>query len=68
VGPDDWEAYYRVQQGLNAHDGNEWVSMHRFRDADRVAPDGTLTAAGTSDMVFRHQYATWKAYMTGAGQ
>ena len=68
VGPDDWEAYHRMQQGLAADDGNEWVSLHRY-----LAPDtpeagdafGTTTAPGLSDMVFRHQYRTWKRYMTG---
>jgi len=64
VGPDDWEAYYRAQVGLNCDDGNEWISMHRYKDAEEVHPDGTRTATGTSDMVFRHQYNTWKKYMT----
>src|SRR5690606_30073855 len=55
VGPDDWEAYYRTQKGLGTDDGNEWISMHRYKDADEVEADGTRKAAGTSDMVFRHQ-------------
>lgn len=67
VGPDDWEAYHRVQLGLQTDDGNEWVSMHRYRGRDRVQPDGTVEANGTSDMVFRHQYDAWKDYMTGHG-
>jgi benzoate/toluate 1,2-dioxygenase alpha subunit len=66
VGPDDWEAYHRLQQGLLARDDNEWVSMHRYKGAESVEGDrfGTKEAGGTSDMVFRHQYQTWKKYMT----
>jgi benzoate/toluate 1,2-dioxygenase alpha subunit len=66
VGPDDWEAYHRLQLGLNAQ-GGEWVSMHRYKDHDRILDDGTKEAAGTSDMVFRHQYETWKNYMVNGG-
>jgi phenylpropionate dioxygenase-like ring-hydroxylating dioxygenase large terminal subunit len=67
VGPDDWEAYHRMQNGLLADDDNEWVSMHRYKGQDRVLDDGTIEANGTSDMVFRHQYHTWKSYMLGTG-
>jgi phenylpropionate dioxygenase-like ring-hydroxylating dioxygenase large terminal subunit len=67
VGPDDWEAYHRMQLGLRAGSDNEWVSMHRHKDRETVAADGTKEATGTSDMVFRHQYQTWKNYMTGSG-
>lgn len=69
VGPDDWEAYYRMQQGLQTQDDNEWVSMHRYRGGEHALGDelGTIEATGTSDMVFRHQYHTWKKYMTGQG-
>lgn len=67
VGPDDWEAYHRVQEGLRTEGGNQWVSMHRYRDQDRVLNDGTKEATGTSDMVFRHQYQAWKSYMVGGG-
>ena len=63
VGPDDWEAYHRMQAGLSTRAANEWVSMHRYRDQDQLLPDGTREAAGTSDMVFRHQFRTWKNYM-----
>ncbi|MGI9229039.1 MAG: aromatic ring-hydroxylating oxygenase subunit alpha [Gammaproteobacteria bacterium] len=64
VGPDDWEAYHRVQSGLEAGEQSEWVNMYRYLHADKVAGKDTKTAIGTSDMVFRHQYQTWKNYMT----
>jgi len=62
VGPDDWEAYHRMQRGLATKDSNEWVSMHRYLDQDKIE-NNEKTATGTSDMVFRHQYQTWKSYM-----
>ena len=62
VGPDDHEVYHRMQHGLATKDSNEWVSMHRYLDRDKVE-NGEKTAMGTSDMVFRHQYQTWKSYM-----
>ena len=66
VGPDDYEAYHRQQYGLQTQDGNEWVSQHRHLGQDEVEQDGTRHAVGTSDMVFRHQFQTWKDYMVGA--
>ncbi len=66
VGPDDWEAYHRLQHGLQTKDSNEWVSMHRYLDQDEIGKD-EKTATGTSDMVFRHQYQTWKSYMLNQG-
>jgi len=66
VGPDDYEAYHRLQYGLQTEDGNEWVSQHRYLGQEEVEEDGTRHAAGTSDMVFRHQFRTWKDYMVGA--
>lgn len=64
VGPDDQEAYHRMQHGLETKDNNEWVSQHRYLDMDKVDADGTKNARGTSDMVFRHQFETWLGYMT----
>ena len=63
VGPDDYEAYHRLQHGLQTRDGNEWVSQHRHLGQEEVEEDGTKQATGTSDMVFRHQFQTWKDYM-----
>lgn len=70
VGPDDWEAYHRMQNGLLTRDSNEWVSMHRYKDQERRLGDefGTIEAGGLSDMVFRHQYNTWKNYMVNSGE
>lgn len=67
VGPDDWEAYHRVQQGLDHDGGNEWVSVHRYLGQDRTNEGGEIEAVGSSDMVFRHQHKTWLSYMTRAG-
>ena len=66
VGPDDYEAYHRLQHGLQTQDGNEWVSQHRYLGQEEVDADGTKHAAGTSDMVFRHQFGAWKDYMVDA--
>ena len=68
VGPDDWEAYHRMQHGLDAGEESEWVSMHRYLHADQTGGEDGKTATGTSDMVFRHQYQTWKNYMTATGE
>lgn len=70
VGPDDWEAYHRMQNGLLARDSNEWVSMHRYKGQEHRLDDefGTIEAGGLSDMVFRHQYNTWKNYMVNNGE
>ena len=64
VGPDDQEAYHRMQHGLAIEDDNEWVSHHRYLGADERDEDGAKSSTGTSDMVFRHQFETWKSYMT----
>lgn len=66
VGPDDYEAYHRVQHGL-ASDGGEWVSMHRYLGRDENLDNGHKEATGSSDMAFRHQYQTWRSYMTNGG-
>lgn len=65
VGPDDYEAYHRQQNGL-CSDAAEWVSMHRYLGKEDKDPEGGLAANGSSDMVFRSQFKAWKAYMTGA--
>ena len=67
VGPDDWEAYHRVQNGLATDNGNEWVSLHRYLGEDETNDDGTSSGVGSSDLVFRNQYAAWKGYMTNGG-
>ncbi len=62
AGHDDWEAYHRVQQGL-ASQGSDWVSQHRHMDAAQKNEDGTFSAPGTSDIVFRHEFETWRRFM-----
>ena len=62
AGHDDYEAYHRIQQGLQT-EASEWVSQHRHFGRDRRNNDGTVQAAGTSDIVFRHEFQAWKDYM-----
>lgn len=63
AGNDDWEAYHRIQQGL-ASQGSDWVSQHRHLHAQQCNEDGSVSAPGTSDIVFRHEFATWKRFMS----
>lgn len=63
VGPDDAEQYRRMQAGLMTL-ASEWVSQHRYLDRAQEAADGGTKAIGSSDLVFRNQYAEWKRLMT----
>lgn len=63
VGPDDHEAYHRLQHGLRT-EGKPWVSNARYLGADEPNEEGGYSATGSSDMVFRNQYAAWRQYMT----
>ncbi len=63
VGPDDHEAYHRLQHGLHT-DADPWVSMGRHMEGATDNDEGGLSATGSSDMVFRNQFAAWKSYMT----
>ncbi len=65
VGPDDHEAYHRLQHGLST-EANDWVLMGRHMDADEPNDEGGHSATGSSDMVFRSQFRAWKQYMTTA--
>ena len=65
AGHDDYEAYHRIQHGLQA-EASEWVSQHRHYGRDQRNDDGTTQAPGTSDIVFRHEFDAWKNYMTSA--
>jgi benzoate/toluate 1,2-dioxygenase subunit alpha len=62
VGPDDYEAYHRMQHGLAA-DGNEWISQHRLLGQEESLPEGGYRAPGLSDLSFRNQFRAWKHYM-----
>lgn len=64
---DDAEAFARAQIALSG-DGHDWVSLHRYLNADRENADGTVTAPGTSDLPLRHQYQAWKRYMNNSGE
>lgn len=63
VGPDDHEAYHRLQCGLGS-DADDWVSMKRHLDAEDTNNEGGFSATGSSDMVFRSQFQAWKKYVT----
>lgn len=65
VGPDDHEAYRRLQSGLGS-DGPQWVMMSRYQDAEREDSEGAQATKGTSDFVHRNQFAAWRAYMEAA--
>jgi benzoate/toluate 1,2-dioxygenase subunit alpha len=62
IQPDDHDAYIRMQRGLLCG-GNEWVSMHRHLGRDEPAHDNGRSAVGSSDIVFRNQFRTWKSFM-----
>jgi phenylpropionate dioxygenase-like ring-hydroxylating dioxygenase large terminal subunit len=64
VGPDDLEAYMRIQAGLESN-GSEWVEMYRQYGTDEDKGD-RIVGGGTSDLDMRTQYGAWKSYMTGA--
>ena len=65
VGPDDHEIYQRLQSGLMAGQP-EWVEMSRHTDPTPADESGVTQVAGTSDAMFRGQFAAWHAMMVGA--
>jgi benzoate/toluate 1,2-dioxygenase alpha subunit len=66
VAPDDHEAYRRLQSGLQAS-GAQWVLIARYPQAGAPNADQVREAPGTSDLVYRNQYAAWRDYMCAAG-
>ena len=68
VGPDDWDAYTRMQTGLHSQSA-DWVDMHRYMGQDTDVPDydGMKKAPGTSDLSVRNQYQAWLDYMCKEG-
>ncbi|MEM7570142.1 MAG: Rieske 2Fe-2S domain-containing protein [Pseudomonadota bacterium] len=58
VGPDDHEAYIRLQAGLKSQ-GSDWVILSRYAGQVEKDGNGLQIAPGTSDFVFRNQYAAW---------
>lgn len=63
AGHDDYEAYHRIQHGLQTQ-ASDWVSQHRYLGDDVENNDQSRTGKGTSDIVFRHEFEAWKHYMT----
>lgn len=62
AGHDDYEVYHRMQRGLQSA-GGDWISMHRHAGRDQANADGTLSAPGSSEIVVRHEFDTWRRYM-----
>lgn len=62
VGPDDHQLYRQLQAGLSAS-GADWVDMSRHGDAGERSNDGSVAVKGTSDAMFRGQFAAWRALM-----
>ncbi|MEO0412656.1 MAG: Rieske 2Fe-2S domain-containing protein [Pseudomonadota bacterium] len=58
VGPDDHEAYRRMQSGLKAQ-AADWVLIARHAGQVEKDGNGLQSAPGTSDFVFRNQFAAW---------
>src|SRR5204863_3134261 len=63
VASDDLEIFERCQRGL--HDrASDWIDMRRGAigetRGDRLQPDGSVIAGGTSELPMRHQFATWQ--------
>lgn len=64
VGPDDWDVYERLQEGLQSN-AAQWVDTHRYLGQDEAIEGTALTKApGTSDLCIRNQYQAWLEYMT----
>jgi phenylpropionate dioxygenase-like ring-hydroxylating dioxygenase large terminal subunit len=62
VGPDDHQIYRQLQSGL-ATAQVEWVEMSRFAEAGEPRADGSTHVKGTSDALFRGQFAAWHSLM-----
>jgi len=62
VGPDDHQVYRQLQSGLSSS-RVEWVEMSRYPDAGERNADGSVSVKGTSDAMFRGQFAAWRDLM-----
>lgn len=62
VGPDDHQLYRQLQSGLTTS-GAEWVEMSRYADEGELSADGSVAVKGTSDAMFRGQFAAWRTLM-----
>ena len=65
VGPDDWDCYTRMQEGLVSN-GKVWVDGRRGLGREEELGGGRRRSFGTSDLTFRNQYRAWLGYMTTA--
>jgi len=63
VASDDLEVFERCQRGLGRR-ASDWIDITRGALGDRKQPDGSIVAAGTSELALRHQFATWQRWMT----
>ena len=63
VGPDDWDCYTRMQEGL-VSDARVWVDVRRGIGKEEDTGAGRRKSFGTSDLAFRNQYQAWLSYMT----
>ncbi len=61
VGPDDWDCYRRIQEGL-ASDALDWVYLGRYLGRENEAEAGRR-APGTSDLSARNQFRAWLDYL-----
>jgi phenylpropionate dioxygenase-like ring-hydroxylating dioxygenase large terminal subunit len=64
VGPDDHAAYRRLQSGLAAQ-SSDWVLLARYAGHEQLDEELAQSAPGTSDFVYRNQFAAWARYMAG---
>lgn len=63
VASDDLEIFERCQRGL-AEGAADWIDTRRGVLADQLQADGSIVASGTSELPVRHQFETWKAWMS----
>ncbi len=65
VGPDDHEAYQRLQSGLAAQ-ASDWVWLARHPGKEAPDAEGARAGPGSSDLVHRTMFAAWRDYMEAA--
>ena len=65
VAADDLDIFERCQRGLEDA-ATDWVDLSRGFDLDRTAPDGSMSAPGTSELHIRNQFTAWERWMKGS--
>ena len=63
VASDDLEIFERCQKGLESA-ANDWIDVRRGVLADQRQADGSVLSQGTSELPIRHQFETWRRYLT----